>query len=310
MEEFIKTKKGALISSIIATFLWGSAIPMIKTLYIAMDLPSSDLGSQILLAGLRFFIAGLLTIVYMKIFSREKVRLGQLNWKFLFIIGMIQIFIQYSFFYIGLSNIQGVKAAVIQATNAMITVILAVALIRTEHMTPRKFIALILGTAGVLLVNLGGDFELSFALNAEGAILASTFLNSLATVLVRKYGGTMSAFVISIGQFIVGSIPLIILGIFLSGWQLSFSPMTLALLLYGSFISATAFTIWVSLLKHHGPSEVGIYKLFIPIFGSLTSALFLGEALTVNLIIGLAFVIGGSIIINRRSKVEIPEEVQ
>ena len=41
--------------ALFAMFLWGSAIPMIKTTYKVLGITSKDPGSMILVAGYRFF---------------------------------------------------------------------------------------------------------------------------------------------------------------------------------------------------------------------------------------------------------------
>lgn len=43
---------------------------------------------------------------------------------------------------------------------------------------------------------------------------------------------------------------------------------------------------------------MGMYKLFIPIFGSVLSDIILGESFTRNLFVGLVLVILGSLVLN------------
>ena len=72
------------------------------------------------------------------------------------------------------------------------------------------------------------------------------------------------------------------------------------MLCYGAFISATGFTIWTSILQAHSSSEFGIYKLFVPIFGTILSILVLGEELTIYIILGLIFVLIGALVLNKK----------
>ena len=53
-------------------------------------------------------------------------------------------------------------------------------------------------------------------------------------------------------------------------------------------------------MQHYNANEFGVYKLFIPIFGSLLSVLVLGEPFTLNMAIGLALVLLGSFILNKK----------
>ena len=70
------------------------------------------------------------------------------------------------------------------------------------------------------------------------------------------------------------------------------------LLAYGAFISATAYVIWNTVLKYYSANEMGMYKLFIPIFGSVLSVIILDESFTRNLLMGLVLVILGSLVLN------------
>lgn len=298
MTEFIKSKKGAIILGIFTALLWGSAIPMIKMLYQLLEVPGDDTGAKILIAGLRFFIAGLLVLFVMKFITKEKVDKTKINYKFLIIIALVQTTVQYIFYYIGLSNTSGVKASIIQASNAFITVILSIILITDEKLTLNKVIALIMGTLGILVVNMQKGSDLTFSLKGEGYVLIATVLNALATVLVRKYGKGENSFVLSAGQFLIGSIPMIVLGMAMIKMDMNFTLASGLLLLYGSFISATAVSIWFLLLHYHGSSEIGIYKMLIPIFGSILSVLILNEVFTIRLLIGMILVIGGTLVLN------------
>ena len=54
----------------VCCILWGSAIPVIKTGYHLLQVDSSDTASQIVFAGIRFTLAGILVLIFASI--REK----------------------------------------------------------------------------------------------------------------------------------------------------------------------------------------------------------------------------------------------
>ena len=296
----LKNKKNAIIFSIFAMLLWGSAIPTIKTTYAEMAINPSDTGAKILIAGIRFFMAGIITFIYLKIFNKEEIKKNEINWKFIIIIGILQTFIQYIFYYIGLSHITGVKSSIIQATNSFIVVILSLILLPGDKINKNMIIALILGTAGIIITNIGkGSSETGFKLTGEGFILMSTTVNALCTVLIRKYGRKENSYFLMAMQFIIGASLMIITGLILKEENLVFNRKAIILLIYAAFISATAFTIWTIVLKYHSAGEFGVYKLFIPLFGSILSVLTLGEAFTINLAIGMVLVLSGSLVLNK-----------
>lgn len=299
----LKNKKFAIIFSIFAMFLWGSAIPTIKTTYLELGIGASDTGQKILVAGIRFFMAGIITLIYFLIFDKNYKDFKKLDWKFVIILGLIQTSIQYLFYYIGLSNTFGVKSSIIQAANSFIVVIFSALLLPEDKINSKMILALVIGTIGIIITNTGKPIGgQAMKLTGEGFIIVSTSINALCTVLVRKYGKGMNGYLLTGLQFFVGSIILIIVGRSLSGGWISFTSKAAILLVYAAFISATAFTIWTLVLQKHSANEFGIYKLFIPLFGSILSVIVLGEVFTLRLALGMVLVLSASLILNMNKK--------
>jgi drug/metabolite transporter (DMT)-like permease len=302
MEKFFTKKKNAILASIFAMILWGSAIPLIKFTYQYLEIGPGDTGSKLLVAGIRFFMAGILSFIYYFIIEKKskiKDDSRKLNFRTILVLALLQTFLQYFFYYIGLSNTQGSKASVIQASNAFFSVIIAVIMIDDEHLTKRKILALVLGTIGILIVNLNGLGEFSFTMTGEGFIILATLFGALANGFLRKYGRNYNSFTLTASQFVLGSIPLIIIGARRARIDFNLDFTLFFYLLYGAFISAPAFSLWSLVLKYNQASEFSIYKLFIPIFGTIFSIIFLKDPLTLRLVLGLLFVLGGSRILNK-----------
>lgn len=303
MLEIFKEKKTAILFTLFAMLLWGSAVPTIKTTYAEMNVSSSDTGAQILIAGIRFFLAGLLGFVYYLIVNKNRVNKKTIDWKYIIILSLIQTFVQYLIYYIGMINTSGIKASIIQAMNSFIVVILSAIMLPSEKINRTTILAIVLGTFGIVIANGGfGNIGTGFTLLGEGFILIATTFNALSAVYVRKYGANQNEFFVTAAQFVIGSIPLIIIGLMMNKTKLVFTPLAIILLIYGAFISATAYVIWNTVLKYHPAGEMGMYKLFIPIFGSILSVLILNESFTINLLIGLILAIFGSLILNVNKK--------
>ena len=185
--------------------------------------------------------------------------------------------------------------------------ILSIFLLPGDKINPNIIIALILGTAGVIITSTGGPAGSNgLSLNGEGFILLAQFLNALSTILIRKYGSKENPFLLTALQFLIGASGLIVIGLITKESSLAFTAKGFIMLLYGAFISAAAFSIWTLVLSYHSANEFSIYKLFIPIFGSILSVIFLGEAFTARLAIGMVLVLLGSLILNmsKREKVK------
>ena len=302
MLEKLKDKKTAIIATLFAMFLWGSAMPVIKTTYKEMGVAASNTGAQILIAGFRFFLAGVLAFIYFRSFNEEKLDKKNINIKYIIILSLIQTSIQYIFYYVGMSNTSGVKSSIIQATNSFLVVIISIIMLPNEKINLQTIIA-ILGTLGIIVVN-GGFTNMSseFKFIGEGFILIATTFNALSSVFVRKYGASQNEMFTTASQFIIGSIILIVTGLFTKKISLTLTPLAIILIIYGAFISATSYIIWNTVLRYHSANEMGVYKLFVPIFGSLLSVWGLHEDFTIDLLIGLILVILGSIVLNLDTK--------
>ena len=297
-------KRKAILLCIFAMMLWGTAIPLIKSTYVELAIGQEDTGLKILLAEIRFFLAGLMTFAYFKISHKEhRIDLKKINLKFIVIIALIQTSLQYIFYYIGLSHVAGVKSSIIQSTNAFIVVLISAVLLPDEKVNPNIILALILGTLGIFITNYTGEsLSGSLRFSGEGFILIATFFNALASVMLRKYGKGENPFIVTSFQFTLGSLVLIVLRIVLSGGFLPLTTKGMLMILYGSFISACTFSIWTWILQQFSANEFGVYKLFIPIFGSLFSIIFLGEEFTFKLVVGMALVLLGSLILNKKKQ--------
>ena len=100
-KERILTKAWVVaIGAIISCALWGSAFPCIKIGYRLLNIASDDVSTQILFAGVRFTLAGVLSIVFESILERRILLPKKSSVKNILKLCMMQTVIQYLFFYI------------------------------------------------------------------------------------------------------------------------------------------------------------------------------------------------------------------
>ena len=124
--------------AIICCLLWGSAFPCIKIGYQMFNIPSGAVGSQFLFAGIRFTLAGILTILFGSLLSKKILVPKKESLFSVFKLSMVQTVLQYVFFYIGLANTSGVKSSIINAANVFLSILFAVFIFKYEKMTVLK----------------------------------------------------------------------------------------------------------------------------------------------------------------------------
>ncbi len=305
-KRFFTEKKFYIPIILIAMFLWGSAFPALKISYDIFKIPQEDYFAKIYFAGLRFFISGLFVILYIKLFVKEKVDYKKLNYKFLTILALFQITLQYIFYYIGVGNTSGMKSAILQSSATFLIVLISAMVFKDDKLNRNKVAAIVIGFIGIIVTNIGSNFDFNFKLTEEGFLFLAAFFSSIGHVYMKAKGNSTNAVVATCFQMIIGSIFLILLGKIGMKSTLVWNFEGVVLLLYSGFLSATAFTLWYGVLKYNKAGEVSIYMLFIPIFGAILSAVFIpGESFTLNIFLGLIIVVTGIIVLNLKNSSEL-----
>lgn len=92
-----------VLTAVLCCVLWGSAFPAIKTGYAYFSIDSADHGAQILFAGLRFTLAGLLVIAFECVRRRKFLIPSRKDLPAIGILSLAQTSLHYIFFYLGLS---------------------------------------------------------------------------------------------------------------------------------------------------------------------------------------------------------------
>lgn len=298
------------LAALFCCILWGSATPAIKIAYQLFQIDGSDTASRLMLAGARFTIAGIMTILFGSLLKRKFLFPKPASWKYILPLAFVQTVFQYYFFFLSLANTTGVRGSIINASGNFLAILFAAYLFRMERMTARKWIGCLTGFLGIVLL-LGG-FKAIFdgsnvTLNGEGAMLAADIFYALSGCMIKIYSQKEDPVVLSGYQFFIGGIIVFLIGVFMGGSLVFHSPACVWNLLYMGFISAGAYTLWGILLKYNPVSRVSILGFLNPVMGVLLSAVFLGEnkeAFSWNGLLALILVSIGIIVVNLHKKTD------
>ncbi len=301
-EHFMQKTWVVWTGAFVCCALWGSAFPCIKLGYQYFAIGSSDTATQILFAGIRFFLAGILAILLgstlqRKLLIPKRGALGKICW-----LSFLQTVAQYFFFYVGLAHTSGVKASIIEGVNVFIAIIVASLIFRQEELTVQKVAGCAVGFAGVVLVNLtGGGLGGGFAWNGEGFIFLSTVAYAFSSVFLKRYSKEENPVLLSGYQFVVGGFIMAAAGFCMGGTFTNINAKGIAMLFYLAFVSAAAYSLWGVLLKYNPVSRVAVFGFMNPVFGVLLSALLLGESDAVGIVSAAALVLVcvGIYVVNR-----------
>lgn len=292
--------------AMICCALWGSAFPCIKIGYRLFEIPADAVNSQMLFAGMRFTLAGILVIVIGSLTGRKCMVPKKGTWKKILILSLFQTIIQYIFFYIGLANTTGVKASIIEAANVFFVILLASLVFRQEKLTVLKILGCVVGFAGVVLINLNqGGLDTGVKLTGEGFILLSAFSYAMSSVFLKQFGKDEDPMMLSGYQFVIGGAVITLCGLLTGAKITAFTAESTGMLFYLAIVSAGAYSIWGNLLKYNPASKVAVFGFMNPVFGVILSALLLHEqeqAFGWMGLTALVLVCAGIFVVNRDSR--------
>ena len=310
-ERSVLTKKAAVIPlTMLCCLLWGSAFPCIKLGYGYSGIGSDDTASQILYAGLRFALAGVLALIIGSLTARKPLIPRRKAVPKIVMLSLFQTILQYTFFYIGLARSTGMKSSVITASNVFLSILVASLIFRTEKLTFRKILGCTAGFSGVVLINLSGIGG-GFRLTGEGFVFLSALSYAFSAALIKRFSAEEDPVMLSGWQFIIGGTFMTILGLVLGGRIGTVDLRGAAMLVYLAIVSAAAFSIWGTLLKHNPVSMISVFGFMNPVFGVILSFLLLSErseAGPLRVVAALGLVALGIVIVNYTPKIKRREK--
>lgn len=284
----------AIFAALFCCALWGISTPVVKVGYNYID--ETHIPSLLLLVGLLFVAAGLVTIGIYSVFSRKFVLPKKESVKGVVIISVLQTVLQYALLYIGLSQTTAVKGAILKSTDVFFVALIASLIFKLEKLTAKKLISCIIGFCGIVVMNLNG---LSLQINpiGDGLVLLGIVAYSFSVIMTKLFAQKEDPIILCGYQMGLGGVTLLLIGLALDGKFdfVGMLPVFVGLVL----IYAVSYTLWTVLLKYNPASSITIYSFMTPVFGVVFSSLLLAEdgaVATVNLIIALVLVCAGIIL--------------
>jgi drug/metabolite transporter (DMT)-like permease len=277
-----------LLAFSIIYFVWGSTFLAIRVG--VREVP------PLIFAAMRFLVAGLVLYGWMVAGGERSPTARQ--WSAVSLLAFVIFVLDYGSLFWAEQRVPSGIAAVMLATIPAFMALSEVVFLRTQKLTLRLGLALLIGIAGVAML-MSPWLRLSGApidpLGALALILASISW-SIASTLTRKLPLPASKVMSSGAQMLAG-------GVFLSltaaafGEFRNFHPSTVSrgawlsllyLIIAGSIIGFTAY-VW--LIHHESPTKVGTYAYVNPVVAVLVGYFLGGEALALRTMVGTSLVL-------------------
>ena len=268
---------------VVLTFLgavWGSAFIFIKV-------AAPEFGA-IGLVQARLTIASL---VFIPILLRKKyLILLKPAWKHSLILAVTNNAIPFSLFSYGSFGADSNILAILNATTAFNTMIIAL-LWLGEKVTPKQIFGLVLGFIGVIIL-VNPESSSTSIISALFCLIGAACY-SFSTVFIQKYSEKTDKMVL-IGWSIIFScfimIPFTLLNL---PPQIPSANALLSATWLGSISTGLAFFGYVYLIEKIGAVKTSTVAYFLPVFGIIWGALFLNEVITGGIILGCTTILIG-----------------
>lgn len=284
------------LALIIANIIWGGASPIFK--FALENIPPFTL------AFIRFFFASLL---FVPIVYKHWQRIDKKSWLEIFLIGFFGIFINITFFFLGLKKTESINTPII-ASSAPIFIYLFSIIFLKEKPRLKILLGIFISLIGVLMIIfsplLFKDHQLNFG-RFEGNFFI--FLATLgyvgSTIISRNLLKKVNPFLVSFLSFFFSSLLfLILVPTELKNWSFNQLNMNGWIgIIYGVFFSsATAYFLFYYGVSKINAQEVGLFTYIDPVVAVIIAIPLLGEYPNLFYLLGTIFVFGGIYLTEKR----------
>jgi drug/metabolite transporter (DMT)-like permease len=232
------------------------------------------------------------------------------HWKPFLLLGLINNALPHSLLFLGQTHLSAGLAAILNATTPIWTVLIANQATTDERLTPAKLLGCLVGLAGTaVLIGPAAFAKTDIPLWALLFPIGASISYGAAAVFGRRFRGLASP-VTATGQLTASS--LIILPVSLivdQPWTLAPPPLltVLAVLCLALVCTAFGYILFFRIITLAGATNVSLVTLLVPPSAILLGAIFLGERLAANAMIGMAMIALGLLILDGRINRLLPD---
>lgn len=276
--------------------IWGSAFFFISVAVHAIP-PLTYVWLRLTMAA-----AGLWLFLW---WTGERILLPRSVWGSIFLLALLNNVLPFALFGWGQTHIASGLASILNATTPILGVVVAHFFTNDERMTPAKIGGVLLGFGGVatmigpaLLSNIGTD-----AL-AQLACIAASLSYAFAAVWARRFKRMgLPPMTVTTGQLTAGALMMVPVALLADHpWNEAFpgiGPLA-AVAALALLCTAFAYVLYFKLIDRAGATNALLVTLLVPPTAILLGALFLGEVLAAQDLLGLVLIAFGLAAIDGR----------
>ncbi|MFO6420932.1 DMT family transporter [Hylemonella sp. W303a] len=262
-----------LAALVLLTLMWGVNWPMMK--FSLRELSPLYFRALTMSCGALFLYAWY-RARGLRLWPRWDARAGE--WRAIVVIGAPNILGWHALSILGVKELASGRAAVLGFTMPIWTVLLG-ALFFGERLTRRTVLAVIAVAAAVALLTSSEIGALSGRPQGIAWMMLAALCWAIGTLLLRRAQLTLPLEALTIWSMILSSVCLWVIAFASEPWpNWRFSAAMWLALAYGALINyGFAQTLWAGLARHLPPATSAMSVMAIPLVGTLSAALLIGE---------------------------------
>lgn len=282
--------------AIIACMLWATAFVGIKI--------GLKYTTPLQFAGIRFFFAGFMILPFI-VDLKTKWRIARTQLRIILLLALLQTTLLYAFFYLGISMLPGALSAMLIGSGPLFAAVIAHISLADDKLSWRKMLSIGLGLVGLAIISFSRK-----DMNSEGnllflgilLLLANNIMSGIGNIVVVKHGRNIPPMMLSALSLSIGGLILFFISIPIEGISFRSYPFEYyASLVWLSFLSAAAISIWFTLLRRPTVkvSNLNMWKFIIPVLGAVLSWILLpNESPDLASIIGMIVIASALLLLN------------
>ncbi|WP_432666381.1 EamA family transporter [Wukongibacter baidiensis] len=292
----------ALFAYLAVCFFWGST-------YLAIRIGVKDF-PPFMFAGIRFIIAGGLTILYSKLkgnpFPNDKNDVAKIS-----IVGLLMLLGGNGLVVYAEQWVHSGIASLLVATVPLFMAIIEIFVLRYKKMDYKGFVGLAVGFAGVAYLALGDSSAAIIDFTGTLLLLLASLSWSIGSVYSKTFKAS-GAIISNIGiQMFAGGLGLFTVGLLMG--EISRAQFTknsvLAMLYLIVFGSIIGYSCYIYVLAKWPASKAGTYAYVNPVVAVILGAVVLDEPFTLSVITSMLIIILGVFMVQRSKVEDVKEEV-
>ena len=267
--------------------VWGSAFMFIK-------IATPELG-PIALVNIRLAVAGFIFLPFL--LQKKYLRHFKSNLKNILILSIINTALPFSLFAYASLESSSNMLSILNGTTAIMAVVISTIWLKVK-LNLFQIMGVFIGLFGIIV--LANPDNVYISTKATIFCLSAAFCYALSANYIQKFAYKTNTIVLIGWSLVIASVLLLPLTIFNLPSNIPSSNAIFSILWLGVVSTGVAFLGYVRLIEKVGAVKTATVAYFIPVFGVIWGYIFLGEPITLQILIGMMLILIGIIFTNKR----------